>query len=382
MDLTNPSGTVPNACSVTVKLKPQCTLKCREKNTGVFVTPCVIAMGQDVDLEWTTRDWLSPTPLMITTPVPDSWNVAGITPAPTPFDTPATSSIAIDTFVNPPITYTMTLQSGSGVTNTCSATTGKLPSCTLTATPPNIVSLTPQTSTLTWAAYDYTGAVWDAGLAGGVAPLPGGTRVVAPAATTTYTIKVSNALGDGYCSTVVNVAPGVLPTCTLTAVPTTITTGMGTTLIWTGTNAASATINNGVGLVAPPSGGDTLGYPTSNLSYTMTVTSTTGHTNTCTSPIVTVNPLPIPGGSGGSMKLKEFTKSAGIVLHDTAKELLKVMGGLALLVFVMSGIFFMFSRGEPEGRTKAKKMLLYAILGLIVILLSYAMLVLVESLSV
>lgn len=82
------------------------------------------------------------------------------------------------------------------------------------------------------------------------------------------------------------------------------------------------------------------------------------------------------------MKLKEFDKSVPIVLHDTAKELLKVMGGLALLVFVISGIFFMFSRGVPENRTKAKKMLLYAILGLIVILLSYALLVLVESLSV
>lgn len=82
------------------------------------------------------------------------------------------------------------------------------------------------------------------------------------------------------------------------------------------------------------------------------------------------------------MKLKEFTKSAGIVLHDTAKELIKVVGEFALLVFVMSGIFFTMSRGVPENRTKAKKMLLYALMGLIIALLSYAMLVLVESLSV
>lgn len=386
LSLSNPDANTPNACSVTVKLKPQCTLKCREWNTGAFSSPCSIAMGQDADLEWTTLDWDDGTPLMITTPVPDSWDVSGSTPSPSavfPYDTPPTSAIRLDTFVNPPITYTMTLQSGSGVTNTCTAGMGKLPSCTITAAPPKLIQgfLPPQQTTITWSTYDATGGVWTSGFGGGVAPLAGGSSTVTPAVTTTYKMNVTNAFGTGTCETIVEVTPGIIPTCTLDPSPNTITVGMGTTLIWTGTNAASASINNGVGIVAPAIGGTVLAYPTSNTSYTMTVTSTTGHTNTCSSALVTVNPLPPVPVGGDRMYLKEFNKSANLVFHDAAKSLLYFVGGIALLVFVMSGMFLMISRGVPENRTKAKKMLLYAIIGLIIVILSYSLLVVVEEVA-
>lgn len=369
LDLSNPTVTVPNACSVTVKLKPQCTLKCNESTFGPATNPCSIAMGQDVDLEWTTIDRDATKPLMITTPVPDSWNVAALTPP----------AIAIDKFVNPPITYTMTVEAVNGETNTCTATTGKLPSCTITANPPTITTLPVQSSQLSWATVS-TGPT-TATLNGVPVAVNNPNYPVTPGATQVYTLVVTDTYGTGTCKTTVNVVVGIPPTCTLTASPTTITIGMPTTLTWT-SNGVSAVIDNGVGLVAPAIGGNVFAYPTSNMSYTMTATGNTGITNTCTSPLITVNPLPVYGGGGPSMHLEEFTKSTNVILHDVAKELLAIVVGLALFVFILSGIYFMISRGVPENRTKAKKMLLYAIIGMMVAGLSYALLILVEGIAV
>lgn len=372
MTVTGPGGT--GTCSTTVELLPACSLKCNESTFGPATNPCVIAMGQDVDLEWTTTDWEPTKPLTIANTAGDSWNVASMT----------SPAVAIDTFVTPPLTYTMTVTAVNDKTNTCTVMTGKLPSCTVTATPPKLIAgmVPPQETQIAWSTYDVTGGTWQSGFAGAVTPLAGGNVNVTPAATTTYKIKVTNALGEGFCQTIVDVTPGILPACTLTAVPTSIIKGMATTLTWTGTNAASATIDNGVGLVAPAIGGNVLAYPTSDTTYTMTVESTTGHTNTCMSPLITVSGPPTISVTGGSMYLKKFTKSVSVILHDVAKELLAIVGGLALLIFIISGIYFITSRGVPESRTRAKKMLLYAIIGLIVTLLSYALLVLVEGIAV
>jgi phospholipase C len=62
------------------------------------------------------------------------------------------------------------------------------------------------------------------------------------------------------------------PTATLTASPTSITSGQTATLTWTTTNATSANIDNGIGAVQPVSGGSTTVQPSMTTTYTLTAT--------------------------------------------------------------------------------------------------------------
>lgn len=82
------------------------------------------------------------------------------------------------------------------------------------------------------------------------------------------------------------------------------------------------------------------------------------------------------------MYLKEFKKSISVVLHDIAIELLAVAGGIALIAIIISGIYFITSRGVPDSRNKAKKMLQYALMGLMLVVLSYSLLVVIERIAV
>ena len=43
-----------------------------------------------------------------------------------------------------------------------------------------------------------------------------------------------------------------------------------------------------------------------------------------------------------------------------------IIGGLAVLIIIISGIRYIFARGNPEKLTQVKNTLLYAVIGLIV----------------
>lgn len=109
---------------------------------------------------------------------------------------------------------------------------------------------------------------------------------------TTYTLVATTADGKSNCTStvVVGCVPPVIPapTCTLTPVSTTITSGQSVDLAWTTTNAASASLS-GVGAVAL-SGSRNTGPLTSSQNYTLTVVGTNGQTVTCNS-AVTIKPV-------------------------------------------------------------------------------------------
>ncbi|MEA2112892.1 MAG: hypothetical protein U9P50_02880, partial [Patescibacteria group bacterium] len=117
---------------------------------------------------------------------------------------------------------------------------------------------------------------------------------VSPTATITYTMTVTGANGrTGTCSTTVTVTalppnPPV-PTCSMTANPTSIQTGSSSNIAWTASDATSAVINQGVGSVSPISGSRTVS-PTTTTTYTGTFTNTAGGV-TC-SVTVTVSATP------------------------------------------------------------------------------------------
>ncbi len=90
--------------------------------------------------------------------------------------------------------------------------------------------------------------------------------------------------------------PPASPTATLTASPGSITRGESATLQWSSTNAASARIEPGIGLVA--ASGSLRVAPTATTTYTITVTSADGRTAAASATVVVNAPPPPPAGSG------------------------------------------------------------------------------------
>jgi len=70
------------------------------------------------------------------------------------------------------------------------------------------------------------------------------------------------------------------------------------------------------------------------------------------------------------------------IVQDLILFLLSIIGGLSLLMLAFSGIFYIFIGGNPEAQTKAKKIFNYAIIGLILVLISYAVIGVITDLSI
>ena len=78
--------------------------------------------------------------------------------------------------------------------------------------------------------------------------LVSGSKVVTPAATTTYKITVTGPGGSANASVTVRISEPT-PTVTITAAPDAIPPGGSSTLTWTTNNATSTTIDQGIGNV-------------------------------------------------------------------------------------------------------------------------------------
>ncbi len=79
--------------------------------------------------------------------------------------------------------------------------------------------------------------------------------------------------------------------------------------------------------------------------------------------VVNVNPddVGVPKG-----QLVNSTIGNGIQL------VLGVVGAVALIVIVMAGMQYVLSQGNPQSTAKAKDTILYAIVGLVICMLGYA----------
>lgn len=79
-------------------------------------------------------------------------------------------------------------------------------------------------------------------------------------------------------------------------------------------------------------------------------------------------------------------KFLGVSIATRAERLLQfllsITGGLALFLLIASGILYITSLGNPDSEQKAKKMLLSVLTGLIIVLMSYAILLAVDKLLV
>lgn len=72
------------------------------------------------------------------------------------------------------------------------------------------------------------------------------------------------------------------------------------------------------------------------------------------------------------MEITYFNGDVVLILDALARLLLEYIGGFALLFLVLSGVFYMLAEGDPARQTKAKMAMTYALMGLLIVLLSYA----------
>ena len=167
-------------------------------------------------------------------------------------------------------------------------TTSVPPTATLSASPSSIIS--GQSSTLTYADANATSASIDHGI-GAVTVNGSGTVSVSPVVTTTYTLTVIGTDGSTITqtATVTVTTTSVPPTATLTATPSALSLCVpGPALLaWTTANAASASLDNGIGTVSLS--GSLPVNPVVTTTYTLTVIGTDGSTITQTATI-TVTP--------------------------------------------------------------------------------------------
>jgi phospholipase C len=199
-------------------------------------------------------------------------------------------------------TYTATASSSTeNTTATATVTVGAAPSAptvTITASPTSITA--GGSSTLTVAATNAM-TVTIAGSDGSSYNLAatGGTQVVKPAATTTYTATANGAAGTtaatAKATVTVTAPPTTPPTVTVVANPSTITVGSASTLTIVATNATSVTVagSDSTSYTLPAATGGTLNVsPAATTTYTVTATGAGG--NATATATVTVVPAPPP----------------------------------------------------------------------------------------
>ncbi len=65
------------------------------------------------------------------------------------------------------------------------------------------------------------------------------------------------------------------------------------------------------------------------------------------------------------------------IINNIITALLGLTGVLALIAFIYGGVLWMISFGDPGKVEKGKKMMIWAVIGLVVVFSSYAVLTLV-----
>ncbi len=272
---TNSGGTCTDQVTVTKKVTPPI------KSCDVTASATSVASGSSVTLTWATVGFSTIT-----------INGVAVTGA---NGSKTYTNILSDT------TYTLVAKTADG-TGSCTATVivkcvpPSAPTCVLTANPTTVT--VGGTSKLTWTSNNaVTGAI-NQGI-GAVDPKnTAGFRNVNPTATTTYTLTVANAAGvTAKCAATVKVTPVhvPVPTCVLTATPTSINQGASSKLTWTTTNAESAVINQGIGSVALNGAAAFKSVnPSATTTYIMTVTNSAGVTKNCTAKVAVIPKVDAP----------------------------------------------------------------------------------------
>jgi RHS repeat-associated protein len=234
----------------------------------------------------------------------------------------ANASIALSPAQTTTYTITATGPGGTAIASTTVTVIHPAPGASISADQTSIMA--GETVLLSWSSAHADSAVIDNGIG---AVSVNGSTTVSPAATTSYTIRVTGPGGTAINSVTVNVNdPSPV---SISAAPTTIEQGGSSTLSWSSTNGRSAHIDNDIGVV--PVNGSITVYPDHTTTYTISVIGVGGSASAQAVITVMGNPEPQPGGSFGeqyedlippdatleSYDPKRFSVITGLV-HDLA----------------------------------------------------------------
>lgn len=98
--------------------------------------------------------------------------------------------------------------------------------------------------------------------------------------------------------------------------------------------------------------------------------------------------LRLPGGSGTAVDQPgaysndpKYSPIVSFILR-IINFAMKIIGSIAIILFIIAGFMMMFAGGNQQNLDKAKDIFKYALIGLIVALLSYVITIFVQSLFV
>jgi lysophospholipase L1-like esterase len=213
--------------------------------------------------------------------------------------------------------------SGSATSGTLSANTTFTLSCTgnggtasdtksVAAVGPPTVSLavspatvaTGATTQLSWTTSSATSCTASGGWSGTQPPV-GSATSAALSSNTTFTLTCTGVGGTGSDSKTVTVTAKPPPTVSLTANPTSVTSGGKTQLSWTSTNATSCTASGGWSGGQSTSGTATSGALAANTTFTLTCTGTGGAANASAAVTVTAASAPPPSSPAPTVQLSD-----------------------------------------------------------------------------
>ena len=195
------------------------------------------------------------------------------------------------------------------------------PEIVLTANPPIIDK--GSSSRLIWTATDAV-SCGNVGIVGSINSVPTESYVnlpangyidVSPADDTFYSAFCSNAFVSSYATVTVRPVNASLPGATLTALPTSISSGQSSTLTYACTNATSASIDNGVGTLATPASGTVPVTPSTTTTYTLICTNATG--SATANATVTVTPAIQPDLTASTVSPTTATVGTAVTLSST-----------------------------------------------------------------
>lgn len=83
-----------------------------------------------------------------------------------------------------------------------------------------------------------------------------------------------------------------------------------------------------------------------------------------------------PAVTGPQIGTSTTPKSVEQIAMDIILDVfLPIIGGIALIFVIYGGVMIIISSGDPEKLAKAKKTLLWAVIGIIIVVLSYGLVV-------
>ncbi|MFL6310970.1 MAG: alkaline phosphatase family protein [Terriglobales bacterium] len=248
-----------------------------------------IVQGQSTTLSWKATNAVS----------------FSISPAVASGTLPLTGSATVSPAATTTYVGTAMDANGKAATNSITVTVvpqGSAPTMTLSVSPGVVAA--GQSTTLTWASTNSTSVAITPSILGDDVTsiaLSGSAAVVVPV-TTTFTATATGAQGvTASASATVNIL-GV----TLTASPATVGPGQTAALSWTSSNAATLSIDQGIGAVNGPSGSVSVS-PAATTTYTITATNgsaTATATATVNAPLAVTlkaNPANIAPGSQSTL---------------------------------------------------------------------------------